>query len=135
MRVFLEATELAKTYRNYVQHLRGKLCGEPPNNSPVWGSLAWVDDTDPLVSYLVNFGARLPGMEYLSCVYDTAEKRWVSRVSLGLDQASFNFDPVFESARRFEDFVMPHLHEQIGEAAEYQEQLPIIKFRAAESTN
>jgi hypothetical protein len=125
MRAFLSATALAETYRHYIQHLRSELTAET-KSFPVWGSLAWVDPENPNRSHTVLLGARLSGTQYTGCVYDTVERRWVSRVCLGVDGKSFNFDPVLAAARRFETFVLPFLVKGAEAEIQLHDNLPII---------
>lgn len=126
MRVFLTATSLAKDYRHYIQHLRGELAKNPRSTFPVWGSLSWVDETTPQRSHTAILGAQIEGTNYTGCVYDTVEKRWVSKVCLGVNERSFNFDPIFDSAISFESFILPHLTEGASKEVQFHEKLPIV---------
>ena len=126
MRAFLEATALAEDYRHYIQHLRRELANDPPNTFPVWGSLSWVDENKPERSCIAILGAQIDGTNYTGCVYDTVEKKWVSKVCLGVDQKSFNFDPIYEACTRFKNFVLPYLADGASEKVKFHEKLPII---------
>ncbi len=128
MRAFLRATEIVEEYRNYVQHFRRELHTPASKSFPVWGSLSWVHADNPQATSLVLFGARIPGMEHTSIPYDTEERRWVSRVCLGVAGKSFNFDPIFEAAKRFECFILQYLRAQISPYAEFREELQIISI-------
>ena len=113
VRRFLSATALAEDSRHYVQHLREELNRTDAPPDPVWGSLSWVDEHDPLKAHTAVVGAQLPGVQYQSAVFDRQELRWVSKVSLGVGGRSFNFDPLFDEAMRFERFVIPWLIGQL----------------------
>lgn len=126
MRAFLSETALAEDYRHYIQHLRIELSKDPPNTFPVWGSLSWVDGSSDERSYVAIFGAYLSGTSYTGCVYDTVNRVWVSKVCLGVDHRSFNFDPIYEAALRFKKFVMPFLIKGNSEAIKFHNNLPII---------
>lgn len=126
MRVFLAATSFAEDYRHYIQHLRGELANDPPKTFPVWGSLSWVDEGNPQRAHIAILGAQIKDTSYTGCVYDTVEKRWVSKVCLGVNQQSFNFDPIFDSAIRFEQFILPHLMEGASDEVQFHEKLPIV---------
>ena len=104
---FLEATKLAEEFRHYIQHLRSELSKITVNPFPVWGSLAWVDPDNPACSYVVVFGSQVNGTSYTGCVFDTVEGKWVSQVCLGVNDKSFNFDPIYEACLKFRDFVIP----------------------------
>jgi hypothetical protein len=97
-RRFLERTAIAEKCRHYIQHLRSELARPSPETWPVWGSLSWVDPDDQLTTHTVMFGAHLPDTNYTGAVFDTVERRWVSRVCLGVKEWSFNFDPLFEAS-------------------------------------
>lgn len=126
---FLNRTKLAEKYRHYIQYLRGELSKVETNSYPVWGSLSWVDPDDSLGCHTVMIGAQLPKTEYTSTVYDRVERKWVSRVTLGIAGSSFNFDPVFEDVRIFEVFIMPWLEELEADTLNMTEELPIVTAR------
>ena len=117
LRRFRERTVLAEQCRHYIQHLRSELARPSPEARPVWGSLSWVDPTDSLVGHTVMFGAHLPNASYSGAVFDTVERRWVSRVCLGVLDWSFNFDPLFEEAMAFERFIIPRMLAEDGDPA------------------
>lgn len=126
MRAFLSATALADVYRNYIQHLRGELSKDSPNTFPVWGSLSWVDKSNIERSYIAILGAQIEGTANPGCVYDTVDKMWVSKVCLGIDKYSFNFDPIYEATLRFKRFVLPFLMKDASELIKLHNKLPIL---------
>ena len=127
MQAFLSASGLAEDYRHYIHHLRGELANDLPANSfPVWGTLSWVDPANPTRSHMTILGTQIEGTNYTGCPFDAVEKKWVSKVCLGLNGKSFNFDPIFLSAVRFEAFVLPFLNEKASGHAGFQEDLPLI---------
>lgn len=126
MRAFIDATVLAEDYRHYIQHLREELAKDPPNTFPVWGSLSWVDENNPARSHIAILGAQIGSTGYTGCVFDTAEKKWVSKVCLGVGQTSFNFDPIYEDCIRFKNFVLPYLFDGASEKVKFHEKLPIV---------
>jgi hypothetical protein len=87
---FLKTTGMAEDCRHYVQHLREELVSD--RSHPVWGSLSWVDSEDPLTSHTVWLGTQLPGQSSTGAVFDRIEGKWASKVCLGIDNLSFNFD-------------------------------------------
>jgi hypothetical protein len=113
MRAFISASSLAEDYRHYIQHLRGELAKDPPNSFPVWGSLSWVDQTTPQRAHIAILGAHIQGTRYTGCVYDTVQNQWVSKVCLGVNEKSFNFDTIFLSSLRFESFILPFLTRRV----------------------
>ena len=127
MHAFLSASGLADDYRHYIHHLRSELANDLPTNSfPVWGTLSWVDPANPTRSHMTILGTQIEGANYTGCPFDTVEKKWVSKVCLGLNGKSFNFDPIFLSAVRFEAFILPFINEKASEHAGFQEELPLI---------
>jgi hypothetical protein len=107
LRVFLQDTAVVEEFRHYIQHLRSELAKKVTNPFPVWGSLAWVDPTNPARAHLVLIGARVPGTGYTGCVFDTLNKRWVSRVALGVANKSLNFDTVYDATMVFQAYIVP----------------------------
>jgi len=134
MRAFLSASSLAEEYRHYIQHLRRELAKDPPNPFPVWGSLSWVDAENLKKSHTAFLGVQIPGTTYSSCVYDSQEKSWVSKVCLGVNEKSFNFDKIFDSAIRFKDFILPFLLEGSSDEIKFREKLPIFSMEVVEES-
>lgn len=81
MRKFLGSTEVAESFRHYIQHLRGELSKIPGNTFPAWGSLVWVDPNDPHVTHMALAGAQVGETQYAGLVFDTVEKRLQSKGS------------------------------------------------------
>ena len=125
---FLAATSLAEDCRHYIQHLRHELAKSQPSPFPVWGSLSWVDQA---LTHTVIIGTRLPEVQYSGAVFDTHERRWLSKVCLGVENSSFNFDPIFEETKAFEQFVIPWLLAQHVGVLTVSQQFPIINTRMA----
>jgi len=107
--LFLQRTDLAETYRHYIQHLRSELAKTMLDPFPVWGSLSWADTADPRVSHTAIVGAQLPGIGYAGAVWDRHEGRWVSSVSLSVAGTSFHFDPIYQAGQGFRAFIIPWL--------------------------
>lgn len=130
LKLFLEATKVTEQYRHYIQHLRGELSKDPKENLfPVWGSLSWVDAKNPTKCHTVLSGARFPGTSYPGCVYDTLEKKWVSRVCLGTSKLSFNFDLMHMAALRFEKFIIPWILSTYKPTVTMETSLPIVSMQ------
>jgi len=108
VRRFLDSTEIAEEFRNYVQHLREELSKRDVDKFPVWGALSWVAATDERRVTTVFTGVVLPGQEVQASTgaFDAQEKRWVSRVALSVRGRVFNVDPVVEEAATFCDHIL-----------------------------
>lgn len=126
MRLFFDATGLAEQYRHYIQHLRNEIAKDPPNEFPVWGSLSWVDPNNKRRAHTAILGAQINGVNYSSCVFDTLEKKWVSKVCLGVNHSSFNFDSIFDASLRFKCFIISYFLEGTANSLNYQHRLPIM---------
>jgi len=126
---FLDATNIAEDYRHYIQHLREELLKKDVNEFPVWGTLAWVDDEDNSVSHLVVIGAQIDGTQYSGCVYDTVNNKWVSKVCLGVNKKSFNFDLIYEECIKFKEFVLPWVHSTYEPGIQMTNEPPIITIK------
>lgn len=126
MRSFLASTVIVETCRHYVQYLRGELSKEKPDPFPVWGSLAWVDENDPMCSHTMVIGTQTPGTSYSGLVFDAFNQKWVSRVCLSINSHSFSFDPVYESCIRFKNFIIPWIESYSRGAIKIADELPIM---------
>lgn len=125
MQAFLAATVVADDCFQYLHHLRGELTNDHPGNTfPIWGTLSWVDPDHPLRAHMAVLGAQVEGAQYTGCAFDTVEKKWASRVCLGVNGKAFNFDPIFAAAVMFESFVLPLLGER--PATDSGEVLPLV---------
>ena len=109
MRSFLEATAPAASYRHYIQHLRREVTKDPPDAAPVYGSIAWVDPDDSQLCHTAILGVGIAAQSSTSCVFDTQENRWVSKVALGVAGHSFNFDPMWAKAEEARAYLLPLL--------------------------
>jgi hypothetical protein len=132
---FLEATSIAEEYRHYIQHLREELSKKAINPFPVWGSLAWVDPNDSKSSYVIFIGAQIKGTSVTGCVYDLVERKWVSKVCLGIAGKSFNFDPIYNSCMQFQKFIIPWILSANKSTIQIKEELPIITIQLLEQND
>ncbi len=126
---FLNETKIAEDYRHYIQHLRGELSKKNLNPFPVWGSLSWIDPDDECNSHLVIFGSQIEGTSYSGCVYDRFEGKWVSKVSLSIENYSFNFDPIYNASIKFKSFILPWIKANYKPGIDIKDKLPIISTR------
>jgi hypothetical protein len=124
---FLGATRVAEDCRHYIQHLRSELSKTDVNPFPVWGSLSWVDPADPACSYMVLAGAQINNTAYSGAVFDTVQKRWVSKVCLGALELSFNIDPIVDACRLFRAFIIPWVLSTYSPGIQEREKLTIFK--------
>lgn len=129
MRKFLGSTEVAESFRHYIQHLRGELSKIPGNTFPAWGNLVWVDPNDPHVTHMALAGAQVGETQYVGLVFDTVEKRWVSRVALSVGGLSFNFDRITLECMEFRNFILPWLVQKFAPGINIKDELPIISVR------
>lgn len=131
-RAFLDETKSAKQLRDYIQHLRSELSRREQRTSPVWGTLSWVDAQDPMVCHTALVGvAQGERAAYSSCVFDLRERRWVSKITLGLGPVSFNFDPVHAACLRFYRFIDEWFRSHHGLQPQDLEQVPVVTIRPA----
>ncbi|MFI5364203.1 MAG: hypothetical protein ACHQ4J_01140 [Candidatus Binatia bacterium] len=126
LKSFLDSTSVAEEFRHYIQHLRAELSKKQTNPFPVWGTLAWVDPANELRSHAVMIGARLPGTSYTGCVFDRLNRKWVSKVSLGVANKSLNFDVLYDAALKFREHIMPWALAAYQPGIQVTAELPII---------
>jgi hypothetical protein len=126
---FLESTKQAENYRHYIQHLRSELLKKELNPFPVWGSLSWVDPEDPTCSYMVFIGAQIGRISYTGSVFDLVERKWVSQISLGIAEKTYNFDQAYNACKQFRDFIMPWILSTYEPGIRVSTELPIITLR------
>lgn len=128
IRIFLEATQVAEDFRNYIQHLRNELHKPQEIPSPVWGSLSWVDQANPNLSHTAFLGTDIAGTGYSSCGWDISEGRFASNVSLGLKNLSLEFDAMFTAAVRFQKFVEAEVKPAAANMPPQPTGLPMVSF-------
>ncbi|RJQ50875.1 MAG: hypothetical protein C4530_20920 [Desulfobacteraceae bacterium] len=58
----------------------------------------------------------------------------MSKVCLGVNEKSFNFDKIFDSAIRFKDFILPFLLEGSSDEIKFREKLPIFSMEVVEES-
>ena len=130
---FLKETNLAEEYRHYIQHLRAELSKREVNPFPVWGSLSWVDPKDSSCTHTVFIGAQISSTSYSGSVFDTVERKWVSKVCLGVREKSFNFDPIFEACTRFQKYIVPWALSTYKPRIRLIAKVPIVTMQVVES--
>jgi hypothetical protein len=126
LKTFLAATQLAEVYRHYIQHLRSQLSKPDLDPFPVWGSLSWVDGEDSTFSHMILAGATVGKTSYSGCVFDTVQGQWVSKVCLGIEGYSFNFDPIFAACEEFVRFVVPWILETYKPELKVVDEPPVV---------
>lgn len=126
---FLRNTAEIERCRHYIQHLRGELAKPAPSPYPVWGSLSWVDPHNDVNSFIAIIGVRNKGVNYSGCVYDRLEKKWVSKVTLGVENISINFDPLYVEVNKFRDFIIPWIQDNLNLTVELKKTIPVFSVR------
>jgi hypothetical protein len=101
LKLFLTNTELTKTFRNYIQHLRIESSKQENDKFPVMGSLSWVDQNDPMKCHSIIIGTEIKDVSYSYCEYDKETEKWVSNVSLSIFNYSYNFDLIFIELKKY----------------------------------
>ncbi len=129
LREFLLKTEEAEFCRHYIQHLRGELSKIPHNKFPVWGSLAWLNPNDETEIHIAFAGVKIEGIEYASLIYDTHERRFLSKVALGIGEKSFNFDPIYQYIQEFRSFIVEWIQEKYTPGIQMPKALPISSIK------
>jgi hypothetical protein len=123
---FLEETASTKDIRNYIQHINQELGKRIVHKFPVYGNLSWVNQDNTCSIILV--GADFPGNQYEGCVYDTHEKKWVSKVTLSVNGIAFHFDNIFHESIKFKDFILGFLSERYTPGIKLKTRLEILKY-------
>ncbi len=129
LKSFLSKTTVAEDFRHYIQHLRKELSKKEIDPFPVWGTISWIDIDDNDLSHTAILGAQIEGTSYAGCVYDTFEKKWVSKVTLSVQNLSFNFEPVFEATHKFKQFIIPWIIDTYKPGIQLKTEIPIISAK------
>lgn len=128
LKKLVQETAIVEKFRNYVQHLRNELSKKEMNNFPVWGSFSWIDHNDPRVSHTAISGGWDGKTSFPSSVYDTVEKRWVSRTSLSIADLSCNIDPIYERTMSFTSFCLSWMKDILGEKVTLHDKVPVVSI-------
>ncbi|MFA1563033.1 hypothetical protein [Aliivibrio fischeri] len=126
---YLSVSLIAKEFRNYVQHLSRELGKKEPDPFPVWGSISWVDLSDDKLCHTALIGTQIEGTTLSSCVYDTEEEKWVSKVCLSVRGLAFNFDIVVQAVRELKRFVIPWILNSYEPGIDLSTKFPIYSAR------
>jgi hypothetical protein len=128
-RDFLAATAIAEGFRHYIQHLRGELSKPEIDNFPVWGTFSWVDPKDDKQCYSALTGTIVGKISIQSCVFDSWEKRWVSKVTISIRGQSFNIDPIYAATIRFCKHAVQWIVGLKSGQFKVQENIPVVLAR------
>ena len=124
---FLRETKVAEDFRHYIQHLRAELTKSDLIQTPVWGTLSWIDPEDKNCSYIAITGSRLENTSYPGCTFDIIQNQWISRVCLCIGDFSFDFDLVYEATQIFKEFIYSWMKNSLGIEIKKNQKLPILK--------
>lgn len=129
LRSFLTQTTVAENFRHYIQHLRKELSKKEIDPFPVWGTISWIDGDDNDLSHTAILGVQIEGTSYAGSVYDAFEKKWVSNVTLSVQNLSFNFDPVYEATQKFKQCIIPWIIDTYKPGIQLKTEIPIISAK------
>jgi hypothetical protein len=129
LKKYLTKTTVAEDFRHYIQHLRRELSKKEIDPFPVWGTISWIDNHDNDLSHTAILGAQIQGTSYAGSVYDTFEKKWVSKVTLSIQNLSFNFDPVYATTQEFKQFIIPWIIDTYKPGIQLKTEIPIISAK------
>lgn len=124
---FQNSTRHITTMRNYIQHLKGELNDKLAY--PVWGSLAWISDSDPTLCHIVHAGALVGTKSDCSVLFDMHEGRWASNVSLTIEECTCTFDIIYAECLRFRDFIMPWIIAKYTPGMTFRQEIQISTFQ------
>ncbi len=127
---FLARTKNVENFRNYIQHLRKEIAKNPPTLSPVWGTLSWVDPDHENQSFTLFIGTYIEGQKYYGHTYDTECKKWVSKVSLVINEDSLDYDIICSQTIDFCNFLLEWFKE-IDPTLEARKTLSIMSAQIA----
>ena len=82
-----------------------------------------------MLTHTALAGAQVGETRFVGCVFDTVERKWVSKVALSVNDLSFNFDPIFVACTRFIDFVVPWILAKYSPGIQLREELPVMSTR------
>ncbi len=126
---FLRETNIAEEFRHYIQHLRSELSKKELDPFPVYGSLSWVDPNDENISHTAIIGTQIDGTSYPSAVYDRYKRKWVSKVTISVNDKSFNFDTVYEATIKFKSYIIPWMRSSYIGDVNVPSRVPIMSAK------
>jgi hypothetical protein len=92
VRTFLDATSNAEDLRHYVQHLNNEIRSLGATSPPLWGSISWVSESDPLASFTLATGSHHLAQSLPGLVFDREEGKFVRNCELTAGKSKIDID-------------------------------------------
>lgn len=104
-RVFKDGTSAVEPLRHYVQHINNEVSRITGQAQPLWGTISWVSEADPLMQFSLctgsqNLRASVPGL-----AFDRQEMRFVHSLELSVGAHRIDLDSLARRARALDQMI------------------------------
>jgi hypothetical protein len=103
VQLFLRKTASIGDLRNHVQHFRSGIGHNHNPTAPLWGTLAWVPECDPITCYSIFTGNYVDGLQVHSISYDTNNFCFTSTIELRTEVATVDLPSIWTATESLED--------------------------------
>jgi hypothetical protein len=100
--IFERNTRAVEDLRHYIQHLDNEIPKLEENATPVWGSISWQGERDPMISFTLVAGSRAGGQSHHSLVWDRFEGQFVRPLEISVGTTILDVLCVVQAVERVE---------------------------------
>lgn len=104
-RVFKDGTSAVEPLRHYAQHINNEVSRITGQAQPLWGTISWVSDADPLVQFSLSTGSQHLHASVPGLVFDRQEMRFVHTLELSVGAHSIDLDNLAQRARALDQII------------------------------
>lgn len=104
-RVFKDGTSAVEPLRHYVQHINNEVTTIAGQAQPLWGTISWASEVNPLIQFSLSTGSRHLRASVPSLVFDRQEMRFVRSLELNVGTHSIDLDNLAHRARVMDQMI------------------------------
>jgi hypothetical protein len=101
-RIFTQGTGVVESLRNYVQHIDNEIGDRSGTGQPVWGTISWVSESDPLTHLSLFTGSHHLRASVAGIAFDTQELRFARTFELNAGSNSVDLDNLADRVRELD---------------------------------
>lgn len=104
-RVFKDGTSAVEPLRHYAQHINNEVSRITGQAQPLWGTISWVSEADPLMQFSLSTGSQHLRTSVPGLVFDRQEMRFVRTLELNVGTHSIDLDSLARRAQALDQMI------------------------------
>ncbi|MDX2258645.1 MAG: hypothetical protein NW205_06965 [Hyphomicrobiaceae bacterium] len=104
-RVFKDATSGVEPLRHYIQHINNEVSKIIGHAQPLWGSISWVSEADPLKQFTLHTGSQHLKTSVNGLAFDRQQMRFACSLELRVGDHSIDLASLAHHARTLDQMI------------------------------